>query len=396
MILGDIFMSDKIVLLEERKEITTFLLDEGDITETVNVLPNGNMRGYDYSGVKIHAEDVVTLSSKSEIGKIHVRRYCEDNEDCLIFGIAVNNPLTMTGGKRKTAILILGHIFRLRLASGIKNVNVKDRIALTPNGAVVNGAGTCFAMHPVEDSDKYHFVEVFLPYNTSACKSEPIPPCGTYWETLSDESFSDISDGLSENMINAYSAQDVAWASDNDGEFYIKAKPRFFEDPIWVGGLLKKGSDVFYNDPMKIKFNFKIESGSSIMGFGFCFGTEGNFGLFAGVTYSNPSGILVWESVGEVNTYKDREVTLSADTTYKMEMTNNPEDEYYVIKLYSENDELLSTLNINKDRFEEMAEYERLDLSKTIYFGMVIDTTTGGDYIKKFTISNVEIKTPIR
>ena len=105
-------MSDKTVLLEERKEITTFLLDEGDITETVNVLPNGNMRGYDYSGIKIHAEDVVTISSKSEIGKIHVRRYCEDNEDCLILGIAVNNPLTMTGGKRKTAILILGHIFR--------------------------------------------------------------------------------------------------------------------------------------------------------------------------------------------------------------------------------------------------------------------------------------------
>ena len=389
-------MDDTIVLLEERKEITTFLLDEGDITETVNVIPSGSVKAYDYSGVKIHAEDVVTLSSKSQIGKIHVRRYCEDNEDCLIFGIAVNNPVTMTGGKRKTAILILGHIFRLKLASGIKNVNVKDRIALTPNGAVVNDAGTCFAMHPVEDSDKYHFVEVFLPYNSSACMSEPIPPCGTYWQTTTDESFSDISEGLSQNMINAYGAQDVAWASDNDGEFYITAKPRFFEDPIWVGGLLKKGSDVFYNDPMRIRFNFKMESVMGTIGFGFCFGTEGTFGLFAGVSYSNPTGIIVWGNMGDIDVHKDNQVTLNADTTYKIEITNTPEDEYYVIKLYSENDELLSTLNINKEEFEEMAEYEGLDLSQPIYFGMIIDTTTGGDYIKKFIISDVEITTPIR
>ncbi|MBR3114016.1 MAG: hypothetical protein IKH29_10000, partial [Methanobrevibacter sp.] len=218
-------MSDKTVLLEDQKEITTFLLDEGDITETVNVLPNGNMRGYDYSGVKIHAEDVVTLSSKSEIGKIHVRRYCEDNEDCLIFGIAVNNPLTMTGGKRKTAILILGHIFRLKLASGIKNVNVKDRIALTPGGAVVNDVGTCFAMHPVEDSDEYHFVEVFLPYNSSACKSEPIPPCGTYWETTENEPIADISSDFESNFINAYGAKNVGISSDNAGEFYLTGEP---------------------------------------------------------------------------------------------------------------------------------------------------------------------------
>ena len=389
-------MSDKTVLLEERKEITTFLLDEGDITETVNVLPNGNIIGYDYSGVKIHAEDVVTLSSKSQIGKIHVRRYCEDNEDCLIFGIAVNNPLTMTGGKRKTAILILGHIFRFKLASGIKNINVKDRIALTPNGAVVNDAGTCFAMHPVEDSDKYHFVEVFLPYNSSACMSEPIPPCGTYWQTTTDESFSDISQDLSQNMINAFRAQDVAWASDNDGEFYVTGKPGFYEDPVWIGGLLKKGSDVFYNDPMRIRFNFKMEGGLLAVGFGFCFAADGTFGLFAGVSYSNPAGITVWEFPEDLYLHKDSQVTLSADTTYKMEISNNPEDEYYMIKTYSENNELLSTININKDEFESTAEYGGLDLSKPIYFGMIIYTYTDGGYVKKFIISDVEILTPIR
>ena len=392
-----IILSDKTVLLEERKEITTFLLDEGDITETVNVLPNGSTRGFDYSGVKIHAEDVVTLSSKSEVGKIHVRRYCEDNDDCLIFGIAVNSPMVMTGGKRKTAILILGHIFRFKLASGITNVNVKDRIALTPNGAVVNDKGIYFAMHPVEDSDKYHFVEVFLPYNLSACKEAPIPPCGTYWQTLSDESFADITDGLSETMINEYGAVDVGWASDNDGEFYIKAKPRFFEDPIYVGGLLKKGSDVYYNDPMKIKYSFKMEgSFFGVVGFGFCFNNDGTCGLFAGISYSNPAGIVQGGYIEDITTYTDREVTLSADTTYKAELTNNPEDAYYTLKFYSENDELLSTLTVNKSSFERMAENDRLDLTKPINFGIIIETHTDGGYIKKFTISDVEILTPIR
>lgn len=37
----------------------------------------------------------------------------------IILGIAVNDPITMTGGKRKTAILVLGHLFRLKLASGL-------------------------------------------------------------------------------------------------------------------------------------------------------------------------------------------------------------------------------------------------------------------------------------
>lgn len=34
-------MSDSIVLLEERKEVTTFLLDEGTITSTTVTTPTG-------------------------------------------------------------------------------------------------------------------------------------------------------------------------------------------------------------------------------------------------------------------------------------------------------------------------------------------------------------------
>lgn len=34
-------MADSIILLEERKEVTTFLLDEGTITETTVTTPTG-------------------------------------------------------------------------------------------------------------------------------------------------------------------------------------------------------------------------------------------------------------------------------------------------------------------------------------------------------------------
>ena len=83
----------------------------------------------------------------------------------IILGIAVNDPVTMTGGKRKTAILVLGHLFRLKLASGLSNIKVKDRIALTSTGAIKSDDGEYIAMHPVESSDDYHYVEVFRPYD---------------------------------------------------------------------------------------------------------------------------------------------------------------------------------------------------------------------------------------
>ena len=386
-------MDDTIVLLEERKEITTFLLDEGDITETVNVIPSGSVKAYDYSGVKIHAEDVVTLSSKSQIGKIHVRRYCEDNEDCLIMGIAVNNPVTMTGGKRKTAILILGHIFRFKLASGIKNINVKDRIALTPNGAVVNDAGTCFAMHPVEDSDKYHFVEVFLPYNSSACKSEPIPPCGTYWGTTSDESIADISSDFESNFINAYAAKNVGLASDNAGEFYLTGEPSFFEDPIFIGALVKQGSPVYYNDPMQIKFKFKIDGYYNYGGFGFCVNTDGIGGVYIGVIGSKPGILGIGDYLEDLYTISDSSVTLEKNAEYSVIFTNNPEDENYVMKLYDGNNELISTVYFLKSYIYDNP-YSDVDKTKPLHFGNV--QQSWGNYLSKFTIKEVEIKTPIR
>lgn len=67
-------MTDSIVLLEERKEVTTFLLDEGTITETTVTTPTGKTPGYTYSGDKIVTDDVVTLSENSDIGKSTVKK----------------------------------------------------------------------------------------------------------------------------------------------------------------------------------------------------------------------------------------------------------------------------------------------------------------------------------
>lgn len=157
-------MTDSIILLEERKEVTTFLLDEGTITATTVTTPTGETPGYEYSGEKIKTDDVVTLSENSDIGKPTVKKYTDENTE-IILGIAVNDPITMTGGKRKTAILVLGHLFRLKLASGLSNISVSDRISLTSTGAIKSDEGEYIAMHPVASSDNYKYIEVFRPYD---------------------------------------------------------------------------------------------------------------------------------------------------------------------------------------------------------------------------------------
>lgn len=157
-------MPDTIVLLEERKEVTTFLLDEGTITQTTVTTPTGETSGYEYAGNKIKPDDAVTLSENSDIGKPTVKKFTDDENE-IILGIAVNDPITMTGGKRKTAILVLGHLFRLKLASGLTNIAVNDKIALTSTGAIKSDDGEYIAMHPVASSDDYRYIEVFRPYD---------------------------------------------------------------------------------------------------------------------------------------------------------------------------------------------------------------------------------------
>ena len=116
------------------------------------------------AGEKIKVDDAVTLSENSNIGKPTVKKYTDEDSQ-IILGIAVNDPVTMTGGRRKTSILVLGHLFRLKLASGLSNIAVNDRIALSSTGAIKSDDGEYIAMHPVASSDDYNYIEVFRPYD---------------------------------------------------------------------------------------------------------------------------------------------------------------------------------------------------------------------------------------
>lgn len=152
-------MQDQIVLLEQRKEVTTFLLDDGDVTSKDVVTETGQSIGYDYTN-KLYPEDTVTISDKSEIGKEMVKKFTGDNDEIPI-GIIVNDPTVMDNGQRKASVLVLGQLYRLKLASGVTDISAADKIRLGENGAVKDSSGEYLALHPVEDSDDYNYVNCF-------------------------------------------------------------------------------------------------------------------------------------------------------------------------------------------------------------------------------------------
>ena len=151
-------MSDTIVLLEERKEITTFLLDDGVKTLVDNVITtSGSSLGYEYSN-KCVVDDILCISDKSAIGKESLRKYTGTE---VPVGVLVNEPVVMTNGERKGSVLLLGGLYRLKLASDLVNVKAGDRIKLTPAGAIVDNDGEFLAFHPVRDSNEYNYVNCF-------------------------------------------------------------------------------------------------------------------------------------------------------------------------------------------------------------------------------------------
>ena len=153
-------MSDTIVLLEEKKEITTFILDDGVKTLVDNVVTTtGTGLGYEYSN-KCMVDDILCISDKSAIGKESLKKYSGDDTEVPV-GVLVNEPVVMTAGERKGSVLLLGGLYRLKLASGIVNVKAGDRIKLSPNGAIVDNAGEFLAFHPVANSDEYKYVNCF-------------------------------------------------------------------------------------------------------------------------------------------------------------------------------------------------------------------------------------------
>ena len=152
-------MSNQIVLLEGRKEVTTFLLDDGDVTSKEVITETGTDIGYEYTE-KLYPEDTVTISSKSEIGKEMVKKYTGSNNEIPI-GIVVNDPMVMENGQRKSSVLVLGQLYRLKLASNVNDIAPADKIKLTEDGAIKDSSGEFLALHPVTDSDEYHYVNCF-------------------------------------------------------------------------------------------------------------------------------------------------------------------------------------------------------------------------------------------
>ena len=89
-----------------------------------------------------------------------VKKYTGSNDEIPI-GIVVNDPTVMDNGQRKASVLVLGQLYRLKLASGVTDISPADKIKLGENGAVKDSSGQFVALHPVEDSDEYHYVNCF-------------------------------------------------------------------------------------------------------------------------------------------------------------------------------------------------------------------------------------------
>ena len=152
-------MSNQIVLLEARKEVTTFLLDDGDITSKEVVTETGQDIGYEYTA-KLYPEDTVAISPNSQIGKEMVKKYTCENDEVPI-GIIVNDPVVMDNGHRKASVLVLGQLYRLKLASNVSDISPADKIKLSEDGAIKDSSGEFLALHPVTDSDEYNYVNCF-------------------------------------------------------------------------------------------------------------------------------------------------------------------------------------------------------------------------------------------
>ena len=150
-------MTSTIVLLEEQKEITTFLLDDGVKTLVDDVITSvGSNLGFEYSN-KCMVDDILCISDKSAIGRESLKKYTGTE---VPVGILINEPVVMTNGDRKGSVLLLGGLYRLKLSSA-QTVKACDRIKLTADGAIVDNAGEFIAFHPVNDSDEYNYVNCF-------------------------------------------------------------------------------------------------------------------------------------------------------------------------------------------------------------------------------------------
>lgn len=156
-------MADSTVLLEEKKETTTFYLEEGDTTEQKGIVRGRETTVDVYDPLKrVSAEDLLSIDPSSDIAMPTAKKY--ENGD-IILGIAINDPVSNTTvGKRETGVLILGQLFRFKVAENESGIDTLDRIGLTGGGAVANNTGDYVALHPIEDQKDYEYIDVLRPF----------------------------------------------------------------------------------------------------------------------------------------------------------------------------------------------------------------------------------------
>ena len=144
---------------------------------------------------------------------------------------------------------------------------------------------------------------------------------------------------------------------------------------------------------MQIKFKFKIDGYTDSGGLGFCISSSGYGGIYIGVIGLNPGILGIGDYEEDMYQISDKSVTLQKNTEYGVIFTNNPKDENYMMELYDENNELISTVNFLKSYIYDKP-YSELDKTKPLHFG-ILSQSWGGE-LSKFIIKDVEIKTPIR
>ena len=67
----------------------------------------------------------------------------------------------MDNGQRKASVLVLGQLYRLKLASNVSDIAPADKIKLSDSGAIKSDEGEFLALHPITDSDEYNYINCF-------------------------------------------------------------------------------------------------------------------------------------------------------------------------------------------------------------------------------------------
>jgi hypothetical protein len=167
--------NDLTILLEEKKETTSVYVNEGTPTEQLVQTTTGEILDNVFPN-PLNAQQVVSIDPSSEIGETVAKAY-ENGE--VVFGVLISDPKSNTRKNiREAGVLVLGQLFRFKLAVGQTGIETNDNISLAATGAVKNEEGKYIALHPVASQNDYEYIEVFRPYDGGVGPTGPTGPSG--------------------------------------------------------------------------------------------------------------------------------------------------------------------------------------------------------------------------